>query len=98
MITVILRPTQKSKIEWLNRIYKNRPRYSLYEFYKKPSRAKISAYENCIEVAKELKSSDYGVVSANTHMFTFLIVYYKDGVKRIRYFSNVHSYDCEVVE
>ena len=98
MITVILRPTQKSKIKWLNWIYRNRPRYSLYEFYKKPSRAKIAAYESCIEVAKELKSCDYGVVSANTHMFTFLIVYYKDGVKRIRYFGKTTSYDCEVVE
>ena len=98
MITVILRPTQKSKIKWLNWIYKNRPRYSLYEFYKKPSRAKVLAYESCIEVAKELKSSDYGVVSANSHMFTFLIVYYKDGVKRIRYFGKTKSYDCEVVE
>ena len=98
MITVILRPTQKSKIKWLNWIYKNRPRYSLYEFYKKPSKAKVLAYESCIDVAKELKSSDYGVVSANTNMFTFLIVYYSNGVKRIRYFSNIHSYDCEVVE
>ena len=98
MITVILRPTQKSKIKWLNWIYRNRPRYSLYDFYKKPSSRKVSAYESCIEVAKELKSSDYGVVSANSHMFTFLIVYYSNGVKRIRYFSNIHSYDCEVVE
>lgn len=98
MITVILRPTQKSKIKWLNQMYRNRPRYSLYEFYKKPSRAKIAAYKSCIEVAKELKSSDYGVVSANTNMFTFLIVYYKDGVKRIRYFGKTSSYDCEVVE
>ena len=98
MLTVILRPTQKSKIKWLNWIYRNSPRYSLYEFYKKPSRAKISAYENCIDVAKELNSSDYGVVSANTHMFTFLIVYYSNGVKRIRYFGKTTSYDCEVVE
>ena len=98
MLTVILRPTQKSKIKELNWIYRNRPRYSLYEFYKKPSRAKVLAYESCIDVAKELKSSDYGVVSANSHMFTFLIVYYKDGVKRIRYFGKTKSYDCEVVE
>ena len=98
MITVILRPTQKSKIKELNWIYKNRPRYSLYDFYKKPSRAKVLAYESCIDVAKELKSSDYGVVSANSHMFTFLIVYYSNGVKRIRYFGKTTSYDCEVVE
>lgn len=98
MLTVIVRPTQKAKIKELNWIYKNRPRYSLYDFYKKPSRAKVAAYESCIEVAKELKSSDYGVVSANFHMFTFLIVYYSNGVKRIRYFTNVNSYDCEVVE
>lgn len=98
MLTVILRLTQKSKIKELNWIYRNRPRYSLYEFYKKPSRAKVAAYESCVDVAKELKSSDYGVVSANSHMFTFLIVYYKDGVKRIRYFGKTNSYDCEVVE
>ena len=98
MITVILRPTQKSKIKELNWIYKNRPRYSLYEFYKKPSKAKVLAYENCIDVAKELKSSDYGVVSANSHIFTFLIVYYSNGIKRIRYFGKTTSYDCEVVE
>ena len=98
MITVILRPTQKSKIKELNWIYKNRPRYSLYDFYKKPSRAKVLAYESCIDVAKELNSSDYGVVSANFQMFTFLIVYYSNGVKRIRYFGKTTSYDCEVVE
>lgn len=98
MLTVILRPTQKAKIKELNWMYKNRPRYSLYEFYKKPSSRKVSAYESCIDVAKELKSSDYGVVSANFQMFTFLIVYYKDGVKRIRYFGKTKSYDCEVVE
>lgn len=98
MLTVILRPTQKAKIKELNWIYRNRPRYSLYEFYKKPARAKISTYENYIEVAKELKSSDYGVISANYYMFTFLIVYYSNGVKRIRYFGKTRSYDCEVVE
>lgn len=95
---IILKQSQKVKIKWLNDIYNYKTRYNLQSIYKKPSFEKECVYHNLVNLAIKMNSHDYGCIYGKNQIFTFMIIYYDNGTKRIRYFTRYNTYDCEVIE
>ena len=70
--------------------YRHAPQYTIYNAYRKPSSAKISAYYKCIRFMKSVGGYMSAVVSYNTFMFTFGFMT-DDG---FYYITPSHTYYC----
>ena len=95
-----IKQTQKAKINQLvkkfNKAQQNGIR-DIFQAYEKPSFEKECIYHNLVNLAIKMNSFDYGCISGNNQLFTFMIVYYDNGNKRIRYFTRYNTYDCEMI-
>lgn len=66
----------KRKTLYYMRLLSHNVGKNLYDFYKQPSTAKIRAYEHCLDEMFDnpmfdVKTTYYGVISANSCKFTF---------------------------
>ena len=52
---------------------------NIYSCYDRPSKAKVRAYEKCVEYANLFDVLDYGILSFNTFSFTFGFEFLLDG-------------------
>ena len=98
---ITLKQTQKAKInqivEKFNKAQRNSIR-DIFEAYEKPSKHKINAYRNILDICiNELKSYEYYIVGHNCNTFLIFCGYEKNGETRLRYWTAYNTYDCEVI-
>ena len=104
---ITLKQTQKAKINQLVEQYnkaKDNNITSIYEAYAHPSKSKIDAYYNIVDICiYEIKSFDYYIVGYNCNTFSMICKYIKwDDTKKqyktmLRYWSAYNTYECEVI-
>lgn len=87
-----------SKKQQLLHTHKNNYVGDLYDAYNKPSRAKIIAWENILDEARELKTlTNPKVNTFNTFSYSVSFEYLDDNnVKRLRYYTSSNTYDFEI--
>lgn len=84
--------TKKQRQMYIN--VKNCAGKTLFDFYKRPSQAKLTAYNRCFyEYYHTPNSYNFGVCCANFSIFTCGFLYDLEGVIHCRYYSVYNTYD-----
>lgn len=98
---ITLKQTQKAKINQLVEKFNYAQRKGIrdiYQAYEKPSKHKIYAYRNILDICiNELNSYEYYIVGHNCNTFSMICGYEKNGETRLRYWTAYNTYDCEVI-
>ena len=100
---ITLKQTQKAKINQLVEKFnyaKQNNIKGIYDAYEKPSRNKIHAYFNILNICmNDLNSYEYYIVGHNSNTFSMICKYIgKNGETRLRYWTAYNTYECEVIE
>lgn len=73
--------------------------YSLYDVYKRPSEAKMKAYQYCLETMESYKGEKARITGFNCYFFSFAFNYTDgSGIEHVIYITPTEDYDVTMIE